>query len=105
MLARMARGVDRRTLPRDAARDRSGAGVGGGRLEELGARVRAAPTAHRLTGRLDAVRAGRVAPVADRLAGPAPADPDAAVHRHRRGPAGPTLERALPRDVGRLPSL
>src|SRR6478609_4449069 len=102
----MAPSVDRRTLPRDAARDRSGAGVGVGRLAELGARVRAAPAAHGLAGgRLDAVRAGGVAPVADRLAGTAPADPDAAVHRHRRAPAGPALELALPRDVGRLPSL
>ena len=30
--------------------------------------------------------------MAERLAGAAPADPDAAVHRRRRGPAGPALE-------------
>ena len=63
----------------------------------MGARGGAALPA--ATGRgLDAVRAARVAHVAGRVAGPAAADPDAAVHRRRRGAARTAVVGTVRRD-------
>ena len=75
-----------------------------GRLAPVGARGGAALPAAAGRG-LDAVRAARVAHVAGRVAGPAAADPDAAVHRRRRGAARTAVVGTVRRDPGGVPRL
>src|SRR6478736_5986888 len=72
-----------------------------GRLAPVGARGGAALPAAAGRG-LDAVCAAHVA---GRVAGPAAADPDAAVHRRRRGAARTAVVGTVRRDLGGVPRL
>ena len=74
-----------------------------GRLAPVGSRGGAALPA---AGRgLDTVRAARVAHVAGCVAGPAAADPDAAVHHRRRGATRTAVVGTVRRDPGGVPRL